>query len=109
MTQQYLREFEHKYSMPFYVYKAKNSSTQTLTGRIEAQNQDEALDLIHRQGLVPVSIEEQTAQGVLISGIRRKRIKTRELYQFTRQLSGLIKSGTSLPKALEVMSISTKN
>ncbi len=95
--------------MPSYTYKAKNSSAQTVSGRLNAQNQDEALEVIYNQGLVPVSIEEETAGGVRVSSIREKRVKSRELYLFTKQLSGLVKSGVALLKGLEVISGQTQN
>ena len=80
--------------MAFYYYKAKKSSAETVTGRLEAQNNDDALDLIHQMGLVPVSLEE-VSQGVLVKDIRPRRIKPKEVYQFTKQLGGLVKSGVS--------------
>src|SRR3990167_9176762 len=95
--------------MSTYLYKAKDISTQTVIGRINAQNQEEALEEIHRQGFVPISIEEETSQGALVSAIRESRIKSKELYLFTKQLSGLIKSGVSLLKGLEVIGAQTKN
>ncbi len=95
--------------MPSYVYTAKNVSAQTVSGRIDAQNQDEALETINQQGLVPVSIEEENAQGLLLSKIRERRIKPRELYLFTKQLSGLTRSGVALLKSLEVISSQTRN
>ena len=94
--------------MPSFLYKAKKSSAETVTRRLEAQNSDEALELIQQMNLVPVSLEELT-QGVLVSGIRVRRIKPREIYQFTKQLGGLVKSGVSLLKGLEVISGQTKN
>ncbi|MEI7999163.1 MAG: type II secretion system F family protein [Candidatus Omnitrophota bacterium] len=94
--------------MPFYIYKAKKSSAETVTGRMEAQNQEDALDAIYQLGLVPVSLEE-VAQGVLVSNIRPQKIKSKEIYQFTKQLGGLVKSGVSLLKGLEVISAQTKN
>lgn len=94
--------------MPSYIYKAKKSSAETVNGRIEAQDYDEALEAINQLGLVPVSLEE-VAQGVLVSDIRPRRINPKEIYQFTKQLGGLVRSGVSLLKALEVISKQTKN
>ncbi|MBI4309316.1 MAG: type II secretion system F family protein [Candidatus Omnitrophica bacterium] len=95
--------------MPSYLYKAKDASAQTISGRIAAQNQDEALEMVHSQGLVPIFIEEETARGVLVSEIRERRVKSKELYLFTKQLSGLIKSGVALLKGLEVIGAQTRN
>ncbi len=95
--------------MSSYVYKAKNPSAQTVTGRIQASNQDEALENIYNQGLVPVSIEEETSQGRLVSQIRTTRVKSKDLFMFTKQLSGLIKSGVALLKAMEVICRHTRD
>ena len=94
--------------MSFFFYKAKKNSAETVTGRLEAQNPEEALELIHQMNLVPVSLEE-VSQGMLVSEIHPRRIKPREVYQFTKQLGGLVKSGVALLKGLEVIGIQTKN
>lgn len=95
--------------MPSFFYKAKKSSAETVTGRLEAQNPDEALELIQQMNLVPVSLEEISQEGVLVSNIKSRRIKPQEIYQFTKQIGGLVKSGVALLKGLEVISVQTKN
>jgi len=94
--------------MPSYFYKAKKSSAETVTGRIEAQNSDEALELINQMGLVPVFLDEVSG-NILVSKIRTQHVNSRDIYQFTKQLGGLVKSGVLLLKALEVISAQTKN
>ena len=94
--------------MSFYFYKAKKNSGETVTGRMEAQNQDEALNLLNQQDLVPVSLEE-VSKDILIRDIRPSKIKSKEVYQFTKQLGGLVKSGVALLKGLEAISNQTKN
>ncbi len=94
--------------MPSYFYKAKRSNAETVTGRLEAQNHEDALELFNQMGLVPVSIEEVT-QDILVSKIHPRKIKSNEIFQFTKQIGGLVKSGVSLLKALEVISAQTKN
>ncbi len=95
--------------MPSFIYKAKDAAARTVTNRISAGNQEEAMEMLIAQGLVPVSIEEANSEGVLVSNIRASRIKPKELYLFTKQLGGLIKSGVALLKALEVIAAQTKN
>ena len=95
--------------MPPYSYKAKKDSIHTVTGQIDAANQEEAIELIHQMGLVPIAVEEKNAQGVLVSNIYEiRRIKSKEVFLFTKQLAGLIKSGIPLLKALEVIGEQTK-
>ena len=86
--------------MPSYIYKAKKDAVNAITGQINAQNEEDALEMIHQLGLIPVSIEESNAEGVLFSDIREVKIKTKELYLFSKQLANLLKSGVSLLKAL---------
>ncbi len=95
--------------MPLYMYKAKKSSSQTVTGEIDAPNQDDAVEAIAQLGMVPVVVEEKTAHGVLVSDIKVKRISTRELLGFTKQLASLSKSGVPLLKSLELISVQTSN
>lgn len=95
--------------MPSYIYKAKKDAANSITGQISAQNEEDALEIIHQLGLIPVSIEESNAEGVLFSDIHEVRIKSKELYLFSKQLANLLKSSMSLLKALEVISGQTKN
>jgi len=95
--------------MPSYFYKAKKDTANAITGHINAQNEDDALEIIHQLGLIPVSIEESNAEGVLVSEIREVRVKDRELYLFSKQLANLLKSGVTLLKALEVLAEQTKS
>jgi type II secretory pathway component PulF len=94
--------------MPSYLYKAKKDTANAITGQINAQNEEDALEIIHQLGLIPVSIEESNAEGVLVSDIREVKIKDRELYLFSKQLANLLKSGVTLLKALEVLAEQTK-
>jgi len=94
--------------MPSYIYKAKKDAVNAISGQVSAQNQEDALELINQLGLIPVSIEESNAEGVLYSNIREVTIKDKELYLFSKQLANLLKSGVTLLKALEVLSEQTK-
>ena len=95
--------------MPSYIYKAKKDAINSISGQISAQNQDDALEMLHQLGLIPVSIEESNAEGVLFKDIRAVKIKDKELYLFSKQLANLLKSGVSLLKGLEVLSEQTKS
>ena len=95
--------------MPSYIYKAKEDAVSAITGQISAQTEEDALEMINQLGLIPVSIEESNAEGVLFSNIREVKITDRELYLFSKQLANLLKSGVTLLKALEVLAQQTKN
>ena len=85
--------------MTTYVYKAKKRNAETVTGHISAQNQEEAVDLINQLGLLPISIIPQSTEYALLLK-KPKKVKTKDIYFFTRQLSNLLKSGLSLLRAL---------
>src|SRR5476651_699852 len=95
--------------MPSYTYKAKKDATNSISGQISAQNEEDALELIHQLGLIPVAIEESNAEGVLFRDIREVKVKDKELYFFSKQLANLLKSGVTLLKALEVLAQQTKS
>jgi type II secretory pathway component PulF len=95
--------------MPSYIYKAKKDAVNAITGQITAPNQEDALEMIHQLGLIPVSIEESNAEGVLFRDIREAKVSTKELYLFSKQLAHLIKSGVTLLKGLELLSQQTKS
>ena len=95
--------------MPSYFYKAKKDASNAITGHLQAQNEEDALEIINQLGLIPVSIEESNASGILLSDIRESRVKGKELYLFSKQLANLLKSGVTLLKALEVLAGQTKS
>ena len=95
--------------MPAYVYKAKKESAETVMGKVDAENQDEAIELIHGLGLLPISVEESTSDGRLVREIKHTKVKSKETYIFSRQMASLTKSGVPLLQALEVISRQTKN
>jgi type II secretory pathway component PulF len=95
--------------MPSYLYKAKKDAANAISGQIDARNEEDALEIIHQLGLIPVSIQESNAQGVLFSDIREVKVKGNELYLFSKQLANLLKSGLTLLKALEVLARQTKS
>jgi type II secretory pathway component PulF len=95
--------------MPSYIYKAKKDAANAITGQITAQNEEDALELINQLGLIPVSIEESNAEGVLVSNIRESKVDNKELYLFSKQLAHLLKSGVTLLKGLELLARQTKS
>ncbi len=90
--------------MPTYIYRAKKSSTETVSGQITAQNKDEAVDLISQLGFLPISVEPQA-----VKPIQPCQIKSKEIYIFSRQLANLLKSGVSILRALKIIEEQTQS
>lgn len=97
--------------MPIFQYKAKMKNAETVMGQIEAQTKDEAVEKINRMGLVPVLVEDSAAlPAQKVRGkFRFRKVSSREVYLFSRQLANLIKSGISILRTLELISTQTKN
>src|SRR5437879_12292871 len=87
--------------MTTFVYKAKKNAVETVVGEIKAHSQDEAVDLIHKLGLLPVSVEEHALQEKKKPKVRN--IPAKDVYLFSRQLANLLRAGVSIPKALAII------
>ncbi|MFA5088360.1 MAG: type II secretion system F family protein [Candidatus Omnitrophota bacterium] len=95
--------------MPIFLYKAKNQKTETVTGQINADNKDDAIEKINQLGLLPITIETQGSSSPSAGLTAFRRVSIRELYHFSRQLAGLLKAGISLIRALQIMESQQSN
>lgn len=92
--------------MPLYSYRAKTAPGQAKEGAIQAENKTAVVKKLRLQGLYPVSIEEVNP---LPARKAKKKISSRNISDFTRQLSNLIHSGFSLVAALSTLSQQEQN
>jgi general secretion pathway protein F len=92
--------------MPQFSYKAKSGPDQIKTGVVTADNQAVVVKKLRRDGLFPVSIEEINSPAEKVS---RKKINSRDICEFTRQLANLIHSGFSLARALTTLKEQTNH
>lgn len=101
--------------MPAFVYKAVDRLGRDLDGTLEADNEVAAISRLRDMGYFPLDVKEERAAraGVDVSGLlrgfRRKKIKTKDLTIFTRQLSTLIDSGLPLLRSLNILGEQTEN
>ncbi len=95
--------------MPLFNYKAKRPDTQTVEGRISAENEEMAIELLTQQGLLPIKVlpVEDGAQGVL--GTFADQVHRKDVYLFSKQLVSLLKGGVALLQALEILERQTKS
>ncbi len=92
--------------MPVFVYRAKQDNAQTVTGEVSAADVNEAIELVSRQGLLPVSVDEKT--DIPVSQDRDRPVEPHVVFSFTRQLVSLLNSGVPLLQALEVLARQTR-
>jgi type II secretory pathway component PulF len=88
--------------MARYQYRAKNKEAQTIVGQILAESKEDAVEKINQLGLVPVSIEEGTAEFKKRT-VRAHGITVKEIYLFSHQLASLLKAGVPILRALETI------
>jgi len=89
--------------MPVYLYEAKDKKGQSLKSSIEAQNKQEAISKIDSLKLFPVFIEEKKSSFKV-----RSKVPLKSLVEFSRQLSTLINSGSTILSALNTLATETK-
>jgi len=89
--------------MPTFQYKAKDKTAQTVTGQVEAANEEQAIEIINQRGLLPIAVYQGTQTLNSSVPLKPRKIKTKELYIFSRQLSSLIKAGVPILQALSMM------
>jgi type II secretory pathway component PulF len=88
-------------------YKAKKGVNEWVEGVVEAASRDEAVDKINELGLLPIDVwgaDEKKSRSEPRRPPVVKKVKTKNLITFYRQLSKLIKSGISVPRALNLVS-----
>ena len=102
--------------MPLFNYTARSRAGERTEGSIDANDRHMALQMIERQGLVPISVRE-AGKVAAPAGAKRKaklslslerhgrkaRLKGRETLIFSRELSDLLASGMTLGNALHTL------
>lgn len=95
--------------MPNFSYKAKSQNAETLYGQIYAEDKNDAVERLHRMGLVPVTVEEKELLEKNRGPLRIGQIRSKEIFIFSRQLVSLVKAGINILRALDIVEQQTKN
>ena len=101
--------------MPTFFYKAKKGVAETLEGRIEAENQDDAMNRLAAQDLFPIIIEEvkgfsakaskaglKTKINIKFPG-RRNKVASKEILSFSQKLATLSRAKVELLSSLKIL------
>lgn len=100
--------------MPTYAYSAFSSDGQSVRGEVQAENDVNALDLIARRGLTPITLIEGGHLGpwwsreINLFGTSR-RFKAGELEKFFTTFAALLQAHFSLPRTLGFCESQTKD
>ncbi len=96
-----------------FTYKAKLKTGEIISGEIESLDKFSVSRELHSRGNIPISIEIKHKAGMdkflANFGNIFGSVKTGDLVLMTKNLSGMIKAGLSLSRALSVLQKQTKN
>ena len=91
--------------MPLFEYKAVDPSGETVQGTMEAASVELVVLKLQEAGNVPLLARESGAGGFGLGGLRfgRRGMNSREVGDFTQQLSTLLGAGLPLDRSLQVL------
>ena len=91
--------------MPLFEYKAVSPSGETVRGTMEAVTEDLVIAKLQESGNIPLSTNAAGKGGFNLDALSLKRrgMNTREVGQFTQQLSTLLGAGLPLDRSLQVL------
>ncbi len=93
--------------MPTFRYSARPASGGDIqTGELQVKSKDEVLQHLHRNKLIPVSVQQKSKQIQIQFGTG---IKMRDIVIFTRQFATMINSGLPLVQSLDILAEQTEN
>jgi general secretion pathway protein F len=91
--------------MPMFEYKAVSPSGETVQGEMEAASVEMVVLKLQEAGNVPLHANEASTSGFSLKALRlgRRGMNSREVGQFTQQLSTLLGAGLPLDRSLQVL------
>jgi general secretion pathway protein F len=91
--------------MPLFEYKAVAPSGETVRGTMEAASVELVVLKLQEAGNIPLQAREAGTGGFSLSALRmmRRGMNTREVGQFTQQMSTLLGAGLPLDRSLQVL------
>ncbi len=91
-------------------YKGKTFSGDIVSGDIEAPSKIEALSQLRAKSIIPSLVQEKKSLFAKINSISFfNSVKLHEKILFTKNLSGMLKAGLSITRALQVLQKQTVN
>ncbi len=92
--------------MALYSYQAYAKDGKKVSGTLDAQSQEAALQQITKQGMYPINVQlakDQSGAQAWYKKLFQKGITLKDKILFTKQLAVLLKSGVPLLQALELL------
>lgn len=95
--------------MPIYKYKALDRKQQTVSGMVEAANEEIAVDVLVDRGLSILSLTPKRVFDITKFLSILNRVKVKDLVIFSRQLSVLVSANLPIVKSLKVLKEQTES
>lgn len=94
--------------MATYEYTAVDRAGKQKKGTMEAQTEERVKDFLKSEGMIPITIKEQSilSKDINIGG---KKVKARDLSVFCRQFNSILNAGVTILNALNMLSEQTEN
>lgn len=94
--------------MKTYLYKAKNSKGEIITGTVKAVSSDDAENILAKHNLAALDVAAEKGKSSLFAGFGKK-VNAKDRAIFARQISTMISAGLALPKAVKITSAQARN
>lgn len=92
-------------------YKGRNTNGEIVSGIISGTDLRDAIGNVRDLGVTPFAVKEKKSHSFMSGGkiVLFKKVKLNEKIIFTKNLSGMLKAGLPLSRALEVLDKQTTN
>lgn len=93
--------------MPKFTYIALTKKDARTSGVVEATSHDAAVEALSKQGLRPIGLHQENVRSEL--KLFSRKVKSKDLVVFTRQLSTMVSAGVPLLRALNTLQQQTES
>lgn len=94
--------------MPYFRYTAKNEHSETVKGKVEGQNEQQALQALRGRGLLVISLKAESEDTLKQLSTSLFGVTKNDVVNFTRQLSTMVTAGLSLTEGLSILEQQSK-
>lgn len=91
-----------------FTYKAKDKTGKIVQGKIQAETEKQALDILHSQEIFVLTLESGRNE-IKINLNFRKKVSLKDKIIFTKQLAMMVRGGLPLVEALKALEEQTEN
>jgi len=91
--------------MPVYVYQARNTRGELISGEVTFETEEEIRSYLSARKLIPVEIKTKSALDTDLSKlpIFKSKVKTRDIALFCRQFAIMLESGITIGATLDIV------